>query len=100
MSTATAAAAATELTEAFNPSALLDVLIGRLQLKNDAALSRALEVPPPVISKIRHRRLPVGATLLIRMNEVTGIPIQDLRALMGDRRAKFRPAHGIGAQDE
>jgi hypothetical protein len=74
----------------YDPDNLLSSLIGKLKLKNDAALSRALEVAPPVISKIRHRRLPVGASLLIRMHEVTDLSIQDLRALMGDRRNKFR----------
>ncbi|MCG2586531.1 hypothetical protein [Massilia sp. TS11] len=69
---------------------MLDILIGKLQLKNDAALARALDVAPPVISKIRHHRLPVGASLLIRMHEVTGLSIRDLRDLMGDRRTKFR----------
>jgi hypothetical protein len=64
--------------------------IEKLNLKNDAALSRALEVAPPVISKIRHRRLPVGASLLIRMHEVCHLSIKDLRVLMGDRRGKFR----------
>jgi hypothetical protein len=44
----------------YDPNNLLDTLIKHLHLKNDAALSRALEVAPPVISKIRHRRLPVG----------------------------------------
>jgi hypothetical protein len=81
--------------EAYNPNALLDALIEKLQLKNDAALSRALEVAPPVISKIRHFKLPVGATLLIAAHELTGLPICDLRALMGDRREKFRAA-GVG----
>jgi hypothetical protein len=75
---------------AYDPNHLLDSLIQKLSLKNDAALSRALEVAPPVISKIRHRRLPVGASLLIRMHEVSDLSIQDLRALMGDRRDKFR----------
>jgi hypothetical protein len=81
--------------EKFNPSALLDVLIGNLGLKTDAALARALETQPPVISKIRHHKLPVGATILIRAHEVSGISIRDLRALMGDRRDKFRAA-GVG----
>jgi hypothetical protein len=76
--------------DTYNPNHLLDVLIGKLQLKNDAALARTLEVAAPVISKIRHRRLPVGASLLIRMHEVTGLSIRDLRDLMGDRRAKYR----------
>ena len=74
----------------YDPDNLLASIIGKLNLKNDAALSRALEVAPPVISKIRHRRLPVGASLLIRMHEVTDLSIQELRALMGDRRNKFR----------
>lgn len=74
----------------YDPNNLLDALIEKLNLKNDAALSRALEVAPPVISKIRHRRLPVGASLLIRMHEVSDLSIKELRNLMGDRRDKFR----------
>ncbi|HJV85933.1 MAG TPA: hypothetical protein VJ698_10690 [Noviherbaspirillum sp.] len=74
----------------YDPNNLLESLIERLNLKNDAALSRALEVAPPLISKIRHRRLPVGASLLIRMHEVSDLSIKDLRHLMGDRRTKFR----------
>jgi hypothetical protein len=74
----------------YDPNRLLDALIVKLNLKNDAALSRALEVAPPLISKIRHRRLPVGASLLIRMHEVSDLTIKELRELMGDRRKKFR----------
>jgi len=74
----------------YDPNHLLESLIQKLNLKNDAALSRALEVAPPLISKIRHRRLPVGASLLIRMHEVSQLSIKDLRELMGDRRNKFR----------
>ena len=67
--------------EGYDPNRLLDALIQKLGLKNDAALSRALEVRPPVISKIRHRTLPVGASLLIRMHEVTDLSIRELREL-------------------
>lgn len=74
----------------YDPDRLLDAVIKRLSLKNDAALSRSLEIAPPVISKIRHRHLPVGASLLIRMHEVSDLSIRDLRELMGDRRDKFR----------
>lgn len=79
----------------YDPNNLLDSLIQRMSLKNDAALSRSLEVAPPVISKIRHRKLPVGASLLIRMHEVSDLSIRELRHLMGDRREKFRmsPEH-------
>jgi plasmid maintenance system antidote protein VapI len=74
----------------YDPNLLLDALIKKLSLKNDAALSRILEVAPPVISKIRHKRLPVGASLMIRMHEVSDITIRELRSMMGDRRDKFR----------
>ena len=74
----------------YDPNRLLDTLIENLNLKNDAALSRALEVSPPIISKIRHSHLPVGASMLIRMHEVSELSIRDLRYLMGDRRAKYR----------
>jgi plasmid maintenance system antidote protein VapI len=65
-------------------------MLEKLKLKNDAALSRALEVAPPVISKIRHRRLPVGASMLIRMHEVSNLSVAELRNLLGDRRQKYR----------
>jgi transcriptional regulator with XRE-family HTH domain len=69
----------------YNPSALLDAVREKLDLKNDAALARALEVAPPLLSRIRHNKLPVGATLLVAIHELTGVPTRDLRALMGDQ---------------
>ena len=74
----------------YDPDRLLDAMLEKLQLKNDAALCRALEVAPPVISKIRHRRLPVGASMLIRMHEVTDMSVAQLREILGDRRQKYR----------
>lgn len=66
----------------YNPNKVLNAVMDKLGLKNDAQLSRALEVAPPVISKIRHYTLPIGATILLRMHEVSDISIRDLRALM------------------
>lgn len=80
----------------YDPNRLLDALLEKMSLKNDAALSRMLEVAPPVISKIRHRRLPIGASLLIRMHETTEMSIRELRDLMGDRRTKYRLSDAQG----
>jgi hypothetical protein len=74
----------------YDPDRLLDTLIQRLNLRHDADLSRALEVAPPMISKIRHRKFAVSASLLIRMHEVSLLTVGELRTLMGDRRAKYR----------
>ena len=68
--------------ETYDPDRLLNTLIEKMRLKNDAALSRALEVAPPVISKIRHNTLPIGATILLRMHEISDYSIRELRELM------------------
>lgn len=52
-------------------------------VKNNAELSRVLEVPPPVISKINHGRLQIGATLIIGLHEETGIEIKEIKARLG-----------------
>ena len=80
--------------EHYNPNRVLDAIIHKLQLKNDAALSRALEVAPPVISKIRHKTLPIGATILLRMHEVSDFSIRELRALMSSPAERGEPVAG------
>lgn len=67
---------------AYNPDRLLDAMLKTMALKNDAALSRRLGVKPPVISKIRHRRTPVSADMLIRLHEHSEMPIRELKSLM------------------
>ena len=79
-------------TAIYTPDNLLDAIIAKLGLKNDAALSRALEVAPPVISKIRHRTLPIGATILLRMHEVSDFSIRELKALMGNPQREGAPS--------
>jgi hypothetical protein len=71
----------------YDPNRVLDAIITKLRLKNDAALSRVLEVAPPVISKIRHNALPIGATILLRMHEVSDYSNRELRALMVREKA-------------
>jgi hypothetical protein len=76
----------------YDPNKVLDAIMEKLNLKNDAALSRALEVAPPVISKIRHRTLPIGATILLRMHEVSEFSIRELKSLMGVTITPFNTA--------
>ncbi|NEX60216.1 helix-turn-helix domain-containing protein [Noviherbaspirillum sp. 17J57-3] len=79
----------------YDPNRLLDYVKKRFNLKNDAALCRVLRVTAPVISKIRHGRLPVGAALLINIHEMTDLPVRELRDIMGDRRqiVRISPDH-------
>lgn len=67
----------------YTPDIFIELLIKTMVLKNDAALSRRLEVAPPVISKIRHSQLPIGASLLLRAHEESNLPIAELKAAAG-----------------
>lgn len=67
----------------YDPNRLIDELIARLNLRNDASLARELGVPREIISKIRHRKRPIGAAMLIAMHEISGLSIADLRMIMG-----------------
>jgi hypothetical protein len=73
----------------YDPNPLLAAVSEHLNVKKDSELARALAISPPIISKIRHRKMVVGANLLIRMHEKTNFSIKKLRALMGDRRPIF-----------
>ena len=66
----------------YDPERLLNAVMEKLNLKNDAALCRVLEVEPPLISKVRNKKTPIGALLLIRMHEVSNLSIRDLRLSM------------------
>ncbi len=70
--------------EGYDGSKLLDQVKLILNLKNDAALSRALNVVAPVISKIRNNRNPFPAYLLLRVNELTGLSYVQMRVILGE----------------
>ena len=73
----------------YSPENFLNRLLGKMQLKNDAALARVLEVTPAVVSRIRNKRVPVSANLLLMIHETTEIAIPELRRMMGDSRRLF-----------
>lgn len=72
----------------------LDYVIEKLRLKNDAALSRALDVAPPVVSKTRSGALGATPTLLLRIHDASDatITFADMRARLGI--PPLTPAHG------
>jgi hypothetical protein len=76
--------------EPFDPNRLFDTLLQMLDLENDEALSHALHVEPYLVKRVRERQHPLDPSLLIRINEVTGINMRELRQMMGDRRTEYR----------
>lgn len=68
---------------AYNPGQLLDHLLDKCGLKNDAALCRKFDIKPPTLSKVRHRVLPINGDLLVRFYDLSGIEIDELREIAG-----------------
>jgi hypothetical protein len=66
-----------------NHGPMLDALMVSLKVTTDAALSRKLMVPPPVISKLRNNKIGVSAGLLVRIHDVTGMSINKVRMMLG-----------------
>jgi hypothetical protein len=74
----------------YDPNNLLNTVKQHLNLDSDSALSQKLKVATDIIKNIRDGRLPVYGSMLLWMQEATGIGVDELRRLMGDRRAKHR----------
>lgn len=84
----------TEYTETerarYDQNRLLDAVLEKMCWENDATLARKLNVHVNVIHRIRSGTLPLGASMLMWMQEATGVSIDELRRLMGDRRTRLR----------
>lgn len=62
---------------------LLDRTLTKLELKNDAELAMVMCENPAVISKFRHGRLTFNATYQVKLHELTGWPVLDIRKALG-----------------
>lgn len=69
--------------EGYDPNALFDELMDRFKLRNDSALAKMLGVSAPVICKARNKTSSITGELLLRMWDVTGIAVDDLRFMAG-----------------
>lgn len=77
-------------TARYDPNRLLDAVLKKMCWENDATLARKLNVHADVIHRIRSGTSPLGASMLMWMQEATGVSIDELRQLMGDRRSRLR----------
>jgi hypothetical protein len=76
--------------EVYDPELLLDSLLSRMRLKEDAELARILKIEKRLIGKIRDRRLQISGSMLLLIQEATGISVGELRSTLRDRRRKSR----------
>jgi len=79
-------------TSSYDPARLFDTVRQRLQLHSDKALAKALQIAPPLLAHLRQRVLPVSGSLLLRIQDVSGIAVAELQRVLGDRRRRMRLA--------
>ena len=76
--------------EPYDPGLLLDSLLTKMRLKEDAELAKILKIDKRLICKIRDHRLQISGSMLLLMQEATGISVGELRLMLKDRRRKSR----------
>lgn len=76
----------------YQPSRLFDAICKNCALKTDSELAVLLGIGNAQICKVRHGNQPLSGQLLLRIHEVTGMEIRQLKMLMGDRRSRQRPS--------
>mgnify|MGYP006272290805 CR=1 FL=1 len=73
----------------YRPEVFLDKIAKLLKINTDRELGKVLGIPSSVISKIRHKIVPISAKNLLAIHDVSELPIKKLRKMMGDNRKFF-----------
>lgn len=69
--------------EGYDGNTLINGLQRRYAKRNDADLARMLWLSPAIICKIRKNRLGISAQLILRIHDITGLSISEIRQLAG-----------------
>jgi hypothetical protein len=77
----------------YNPDNFLNILMHHLHIRGDLALSKRLRISLKIIKSIRSGHYPIAGSILMCIEEATGIAVTELRRWMGDRRVKYRLSH-------
>jgi plasmid maintenance system antidote protein VapI len=78
---------------AFAPGRLLDSIKQQYGLSSDRELAEFLDLTGPQISRIRNSGVALTAVVVLKIHEMSGLPISRLKDMCGDRRARHRVGH-------
>lgn len=81
-----------ETGEDYDPALLLNSLLSRMHLTEDAQLAKRLQLDRRLLGQIREGRLQISGSMLMLIQEASGITITELRHILGDRRGSSRMA--------
>lgn len=72
-----------------NPNGLIDALLETMELEDDEGLAEALGVSVPIIIQLRYNKLPVSASLLLHMLEVSDTGVRELQNIIVAKKSKY-----------
>lgn len=76
---------------AYDPNRLLDTLIEHLGLASDEGLAKRLDIEKSIIDDLRSGRKKISGSMLLWMQEASGMSTSTLKESLGDRRSQCRP---------
>jgi hypothetical protein len=79
----------------FEPNLLLDVLLRKMRLENDAALARELQVHEKIIAMLRDGKLSISVSMLVFVHRITGIGLDELCDAMRSDAMRKGPASPV-----
>jgi plasmid maintenance system antidote protein VapI len=68
----------------YTPNRLINKVAEMLELERDSHLANALGVYPSDLCRMRRRQRYIDAEMILRIHDVTGLTIAEIRELMGD----------------
>jgi hypothetical protein len=76
----------------------LNYLCVMKNITTDVALANALDVPPPVISKLRSCTLAARSMIILKIHDAFGMSIKDIKAAIGEPPTPKEVAENIAAR--
>lgn len=67
----------------YDPAAFFDAMKQRFGMEKDIQLANFIGLNRVNLSKMRNKLQPISSRVLVRLSEDTGLPVRELRALMG-----------------
>lgn len=67
----------------YSPNRLINKVQEMMRIQSDLQLAIAISVDRTTIAKIRKKKVSVGASMLLRLHDLTGLPAKELRKWMG-----------------
>ncbi|WP_136420307.1 hypothetical protein [Herbaspirillum sp. ST 5-3] len=66
----------------YSPNRLINKVQEMMRIQSDLQLAIAISVDRTTIAKIRKKKVPVGASMLLRLHDLTGLPAKELQKWM------------------